>query len=94
MVAMIGMTLGSLMLFPLTLWMFMIVAMGGDSGSTPLVNLIMTLTIALAGSTVVGPLAAWICWVSWRRQWTWWWITLPFQLLAVFVVVAFIIISQ
>lgn len=91
---MIGMTLGSLMLFPLTMWIFIVVAMGGDSGGTPLLGLLTILSIALIGSTIVGPLAAWICWLGWRRPWTWWWITLPFQILTAMVVVFFIMVAH
>lgn len=91
---MIGMTLGSLMLLPLTMWIFIVVVMGGDSGGTPLLGLLMILSIALIGSTIVGPLAARICWLGWRRPWTWWWITLPFQIFAAMIVVSFIMFAQ
>ena len=78
--AMIGLTALDLLGLPIGLGIMAFGAMTGDGGMNGFTLVLALVAGAVPVSMVVGPVGAWVSWRLFRRRWTWWWLTLPWQL--------------
>lgn len=83
---MVGLSVAGIALMPVWLFIYMGMAMGLANGGGVHTRMLSIVATSWIVSGIAGPAVAWVCWYRRQRRWTWWWITLPLQLFALFVV--------
>lgn len=80
--ALVGLSIVSFLGLPVMFWLTMAIGTTGVRGVTSAYLAVLAwIGVALIPSAVVGPVAAVIFWYLRKPRLTWWWLTLPFQLI-------------
>lgn len=82
---MIGLTVGYVVLLPVWAMLFTFMAMGPAGIGGLWGEIVGGILVLWVASLLLGPVGAWICWHFRRQRWTWWFMTLPLQLIALLV---------